>query len=105
MTSQYSPAESAVFSIMGKHLLSTLDPSTHTLAVGTSKTKRGRKHIVHGLAALCSSRLRIAHVYDRSDWEGTPDCQYCLAIADFFVTARILAAGPQPPKAYPQSLM
>lgn len=105
MTVRYSPAESTVFSLMGKHLLSTLDPSTRTLAVGASKSKHARKHIVNGHTALCSSRLRIARVYDRTDWDGTPDCQHCLAIADFFVTARILAAGPQPERPYPQTLL
>lgn len=105
MTVRYSPAESTVFSLMGKHLLSTLDPSTRTLAVGISKSKGSRKHIIHGHTALCSSRVRIARVYARTDWDGTPDCQLCLAIADFFVTARILAAGPQAPQPYPQALV
>lgn len=105
VTVRYSPAEAAFYYHAGKALLNALDPTFRVLDVGQSRT-RGRKHIIQGSTALCSQALRIKHTGMRlAGWDGIPDCQRCLTIADFFLTTRMLVAGPSAEQPYPQALM
>lgn len=86
---------------MGKQMLNDLDPTRQVLDVGTCAHYGGRKHITQGGVALCGTHLHIVkHGLRNRDWDGVPNCERCLNIANFVLATQTLVraelANPTP---------
>ena len=103
MTRRHSPAEAQFWYLAGKTLLESLDPTCKVLDVGScSRSKHARRHITQGAHALCGEHLHITVTGLRGPqldannhrWDGVPNCERCLRIADFIVTSQIMMRAP-----------